>query len=562
MNFSLQQIEAAVDEDSWIQGEHLQEQDRVNQISELEKGLWIAEVEGYEVEVRLNGSKVLEGTCECKRFMDIGICGHIVATLIQLRRRQQAARQKQQAKARKPKQSSRLTTRTVLDHVELDELIDFVRDYARTNRNFAIALKARFASAVEAMDSQDKYTQLLDTTIKAVRKNDREITLRGSQRLLKVLGELDQQMQEARAEADYRTYSVIARTVIEKITPLLRKTSGKRAELRQFVEQTFEGLLALPQQQPAPTLLWQLWEYSLEEHRKLTYRSQQLDLNFFKLMLELAQEPTQLKTLLEAIDAHIAVYESEHRPMAPLLLQKVAALEQSGKQATAQKLMEQNLAQPDVLEYAIRQAQKRQETHRVKALAQTGLRLNPPEGTRNRLLQLLLDLALDEGESEAIQHYALLRFYETLQLDYYRMAKRATAKSDWPAQLQDILQKLGNIPYSTSLRDAKARLLAAEEAWPLLMDYAEDVKSLDLLGIVDEALLARFPERIKALYAELILEYAQHHLGRQTARRIRSAIERLIAIGAKSLAYELLEGFRTNYGERHTLMEELQGLGE
>ncbi|NBC09688.1 MAG: hypothetical protein GVY26_21045, partial [Bacteroidetes bacterium] len=297
-----------------------------------------------------------------------------------------------------------------------------------------------------------------------------------------------------------------------------------------------------------------------EEHGKLTYRSQQIDLYFFKLMLQLAQEPQQLGTLLEKLDEQIGTYEQEDRPLAPLLLQKVSTLEKAGQEEAAQQLTERNLTQPDVLEYAIRQAQDKQQTHRVKALAQTGLRLDPPQGTRSRLEKLLLDIALREEDQSAIVAYALLRFYDTLDLQYYRLARQYSLPSSWPATLEAVWAKLETLPFSQKLRDTRARLLILEKDWEGLMAYAEALESLDLLAFADEHLLPRFPQRTQQLYEALIREYARHHLGRQTARRIRTALERLQLIGAAPLARRLLEDFRGNYGERHTLMEELQGL--
>jgi hypothetical protein len=560
MNISLREIESAVDEHSLLRGEQLLEDDAVQEARELEKELWVAKVKGYETEVRIKGGKALEGTCECKRFLDIGICGHLVATMLVIRRELQQKSQQKKSKSQSKKRPQKLTTKTVLENVELEELTGFVREYARTNRNFAIALKARFASSVKAMDSRDKYAQLLDTTIKAVRKSDREITLRGSQRLLKVLGELKQQSEAAQAEGDFITVAVIARTIIEKTTPLLRKTSGKKTELRQCVTQAFNTLQLLLKQQPAPRLLQQLWAYSLEEHNKLVYRSQQIDRHFFKLMLQLAQEPEQLLLLLKKLDEQMKTYEQEGRPLAPLLLQKVSTLEKAGQEKAARQLMERNLTQPDVLEYAIRQAQKKQQTHRVKALAQTGLRLDPPQGTRRRLEQLLLDIAQTENEQDTIVQYALLSFYDTLDLQYYQLARQHSPADDWPAKQEAAWKQLQNKPFSHKLRDTRAKLLILEQDWQGLMAYAEQLESLDLIAITDEYLLPRFPQRTRQLYETLLREYAQHHLGRQTARRIRAALERLRAIGAAPLARRLLDEFRGHYGERHTLMEELQGL--
>ena len=187
MNFLLRHLENEVPESALLEGEALLEGGAVESLHELEKQLWIAQSEGFEVEVQLSGQKVTAGTCECDAFKASGICGHLVGTLLQVRQQQQRQKEKREQKKKATNTPRRLTTGVVLDQVDPAELIDFVREYARTHRNFSIALKARFASSVSNLNSKDKYLQLLDTTINAVRKSDRQITMRGAQRLSRVL---------------------------------------------------------------------------------------------------------------------------------------------------------------------------------------------------------------------------------------------------------------------------------------------------------------------------------------------------------------------------------------
>ncbi len=560
MNFSLSQLESEVPENDLLQAEALLEEGRITPPQEVDKGLWVAYADGLEVEVRLAGKKVAEGTCECDAFATAGSCEHLVGTLLILRRQEQDKARRKERRKKASGRPSRLTTGVVLDNIDFNELAEFVRDYARNNRSFAIALKARFAASVDSLDTRKKYEQLLDSTISAARSSDREITTRGSQKLLKVLEELHQQMEAALAGGDYLEASVIARILIEKVSPLLRKISGKKAEILAYVHKAFEALQLMLEQPLAPRLREQLWKYAVHEHHKLTYRSQQIDLLFFKWMARLAQEPAELQTLLDMLARQSEKYEEEGRPGAPLLLQRVSTLEKAGREEEARQLMERNLTQPDLLEYAIRQAQKRGQRPRLKALAQTGLKLGPPAGIRSRLEQLLLDMALEENDPENIQAYALLRFYDSLDLAFYKIAKEASPPERWKEQVTEILQQLRKQSYSPKLRDTQASILALEEEWELLMAYAEEVQSLDLLQQVDELLLPRFPARLMNTYRSLILEYAKHHLGRQTSRRIRLALDRLLEIGAQELVHELLSYFTEHYGERHTLMEELNGL--
>ncbi len=557
MNFPLQKLEAHLDEESLIGGENLLEQGAVGRLFELEKHLWLANVEGYEVEVQISPSKVTGGTCECAEFLEKGLCRHLAAVLLKLRRKQQARKEKRE-KAQKaaPSSSRRLTTGIVLDNVELEELIEFVRDFARTNRNFAIALKARFASSVSEIHGKDKYLQLLESTIGAVRKPDRSITIRGSQRLLKVLEELHQHLSQSMLEADFVEAANIAWSIIEKVTPIIRKARDKQQELTGHVRNAFESLRQMVDRKPAPSLLKDIWAHALNEHHKIAYRSTGVDLQFFKLMVQLAQDETQMEQLEEAILQHREKYRSEKRPTAPLLLIELSALEKRGETEDARQLMERNLMEPEVLQYAIQQAQRKGKTPRVKALAITGLRLRPPAEEKEKLEELLLQLSEKSGEQEDINHYARQRFLDTFDFSYYQKAKRA-ADSRWDEQVDEMLRQLRQLPYSPRRRDTIARMYAEEGRYGQLMNYAEEVKSLDLLQQFSRYLIGPERERLYALYRQLLGDFLKSHLGRKTSQRAREALAHLYQIGADDLAGQMIEEIRANYPERHSLMDEL-----
>ncbi|WP_282780667.1 hypothetical protein [Phaeodactylibacter xiamenensis] len=562
MNFLLRKLENEVPESALLEGEALLEDGAVEGLHELEKQLWIAQSEGFEVEVQLSGQKVSAGTCECGTFKKSGICGHLTGTLLQVRQRQQQQKEKREQKKKATDNPQRLTTGVVLDQVDPAELIGFVREYARTNRNFAIALKARFASSVSNLNSKEKYLQLLDTTINAVRKSDRQITLRGAQRLSKVLDELHQQMEQHLEAGNLVELADIALSIIEKISPVLSKIQQRREQVRSRVEGAFDYLLELVERSPAPQLLRRLWADCQREYPKRTYQSNQLDRYFFKLMLKTAQESSQLEALLGTLEERASQEEEKNGAGADYILLQIAVLEQLDRVEKARKLIEAHLTSPDILEFAIKQAQRQNNRPREKALAQIGLRLDLPEDYKDQLEALLLQLAEAEADLNSIKTYALLQFFRKLDLQFYKKAREATPKTERPALFENTLAQLRQRPYSAELRNTLAGLLLAEEQWAILMAYTEEVQSLDLLGEVDETLLSRFPERVKQLYRQLLHEYARHYVGPKTARRIALALRHLQSLNAQKFVSELAQELREQYPERHTLTAELSAFEE
>jgi hypothetical protein len=557
MNFHLKSIESAVQEKALLQAEELLEDGGVGRPIEVEKNLFVSNVKGYEVEAQLKGQKVVEGSCDCDEFSKKSECGHFVALLMRIRQLRQDQK-KHKKKTRKTKYNKRLTTSVVLEQVDHNELVAFVREYARTNRNFSIALKARFASSVVEFDNNEKYSQLLDSTISAVRRPDRTITLRGARRLLKVLNELDRQLVLSISEDNYLEASHIAKSVIGRLSPVLNKITGEKEAVTEKIHKAFDHIAILIQKKAAPKLRADLKNYLFGECHKLVYRPNQLDIPFFRILQSAVDDKEEKRQFLNALAIQKEKYAHENRPLTPLILLELNTLEEDGQTESAKILMEQNLNQPDVLDYAIGQAQQKGLRARVLALAEMGLSFNFPNQYIARLEDLLLNMAEEDKEKELIYKYAFSRFCYSLDFDYYTKAKaHAKSKKHWSSEVEELIKKLKTQSYSLERQIAIATILMKEKKEVELMQLLEDTGSLILLTKFDRYLLSYAKDRIYELYRRLIDRYTQQYLGHKAANKVREVIAHLLHINANDLALELLLKLRNQYPERHTLMEAL-----
>lgn len=550
MNISIARLENELRESALLAGEVLLEQGRVGVPEAVDKNLWTVAVAEEEVEVRLRGKKVVEVSCGCVEFAESGQCGHLGAALLVLRPRVLVP------PPRKPvsSPSSKLTTNLVLREVPHDELSDFVRQYARTNRKFALALKARFASLVSQADEADKYRQLLDSAISTVRKPDRSISLRGAQHLLKVIRELQRQLAEAMASKDYLSASYIARALIDKVTPLLNKLKGKQAEVRQELLVVFGQLSTLLQAPPAPSLITDLKDYIHAEYHRSVYRQHGLDLVFLQLMRDGGHTQEEQEAAIQQLEVK---YKQDRRSTTPLLLARLTVLEEAGQETAARQLAEDNLNQAEVLLYALEQAKEKGLTKRVKTLAETGLQFDFSAEAKATLEETLLLLAEGKGDVDAIQDYALARFRATLKFKYYRQAQAATSSGEWSRIHKDLLTELLVNPRSYAQQVAVAGLYAEAGEWDQLLTFLEETASLKLLSQYGQLLLASHEKRLLDLYRHLLLDYAENHLGRTPAKRIKTTLNKLTEMGADELAQDVVKTLRERYPERHALMEEL-----
>ena len=190
MKFLLDHLEQYIPDELVEQAEQYLEQGAISPLKEVEKNLWSANVAAgadYEVEVQLRGEKVIAYSCDCEQYGPKSVCAHLTAVFLQLRpliRQRKEQKKEQKVALNSPK---RLTTNIILQQVNPEDLKEFVRSFARTNRQFALALKARFASLVSEIDREEKYDQLLATAIKSVKRQGRGINQQGLKQLGKVV---------------------------------------------------------------------------------------------------------------------------------------------------------------------------------------------------------------------------------------------------------------------------------------------------------------------------------------------------------------------------------------
>jgi len=483
MNFPLKQLEQHVEESALLAGERLFEQQKVRHLQELEKHLWIATVDDdYEIELQITPSKVQNATCECSDFLDHGQCQHIVAGLFALRQKLQA----QQAKRKKQRQKKsnsppkRLTPSVILDNVTLDELTDFVRKYASRDRNFALALKARFAGVVEFHDTKEKYLQVLDSSIEAARKTDRMISYRGARKLEKVLNELLQQAETALAQKHLTTTLYIAESIIEKVTPILRKVEREKDLILERLSDAFELFHTVLESDPAPALQNEIWSYAQNEATKLTYRLNGLTMNLYRILRRMATTPGKVEELLYLLNELLDSSHTDAQMYVQLLLAKLSLLEAHNRHEEAQVVVQQNLQQPEILHFALRQLLQREEWEAARKLAEEGLRLTENPEVRGKLEDILLQVAQQQDNTTAQATYARRRLLTTLQMDYFHTFKKAI-NGVWQPTRTALLDELQQGARSLEKRNLVAAIYAAEGMENELFDYIQRARSLDLL---------------------------------------------------------------------------------
>jgi hypothetical protein len=570
MNFEIKNIEIFFPEKVVEQAEGLIQEGLVEGIAYLEKKIWTMKVgesyeklkkgDAFEVEIQMSGKKVKRGTCDCDFYqqnltLKNNHCQHIVAGLFALRKHLLEKELERQKTVRvTPFKHKKLTTISVLNSVDPEALKNFVRAYARTDKKFALSLKARFAHAVEVENDKEKYLQLLQATFTSVTTTKDKIKYSSLQQIQLVITDILDHVDDAIALEHYSEASDILQAIIIKLSPNIKRAENHEDRILDLLNSAFAFLKNLIKKDIPPELKKEIWQFCFENFDGREHKKYGTNSYFLTFLLDLTSEKNYAVILLEKIDSELGnTFDKKKKGI--LLLFKMKLVEQFEKTSLS-TFIENNLEEPEVLLAAIKNSMSQKKYTDAKQLALKGLEMQKNVPVRNELDDILLNIGLKTQFNQDITKYARRRFIVTFEFHYYQILKNTILKG-WKKEVKSLLSLIEELPFSPQKKNTIAKILAEEKMDKELIEFIKDNRSLDLLENYDVQLIESFRKEVFNLYEDLLDGYLRNHLGRRTSTKIRDIFYHLKKIGAKKLVYKLVKQYRDEYPERHTLMEEL-----
>lgn len=575
LNFSLDKLELYLDDDILLGSEDLVNAQKLISLTEVEKNLFLARFtdgtsrdnrEGgdlVETEVQLVGTKVKMATCECAVFHEKNVCAHVGATLLTLldRRKTKSEAKKIAAKptaSQSTETATKLTIPNIIKRIEPSQLIEFIADYARADKQFALALKTRFAGDLSVGTIENNYKALIENTLKNAKNPKGRVTPKGWQQVFTMVDELRQ-----KAEAFFKSSELSASFELVKMTlpivhRLMRPSDAPKAKLERRQVLLTEILRGFSELRISPELSQQIWDFLILEYAQNVRH--EFSIRLFGWLLKNADSTVRVENLLETIDNQIIVCRQFLEAKDRLLTQKVQVLQKSGRTEEASALILSVSSNPEVLLYAVQNAMASGDFDLAKSLSINGLQIfRNNEVATQYLEEYLLNIAENQSDTEGVVFFAEKRLLSTWAFPFYQRLKKTGISV---RKLQLVIEKIEKQPYRIEKRDLLAAIYIEEKQLNKLTDMILTMQSLDLLRRygVD---LYRFDHEDKgenaiALHKRVIYEYLFTHLGRPPAQRIRQVLESFIAQDGRALAERLKRDLKKDFPERYSLNEELE----
>lgn len=561
-NCLLTELEFHLTDQLLERAEQLIAEDRLSPVQEVERNLWLLHTiagPSYEIEIQISPSRIKGYTCECEEAKGKKACMHIVAALLLVREQRKKRAAKKVVKPRRKSGPTRLTTTTILDHIGLEELKDFIKAYAKENKAFSLALKTRFAPTVSLPDSLEKYTYLLDSTINSVRRQALKFSKKASVQILKVCEEILHHAEDALLTRNYSESFAICHSIFSKLIPLLPKAEDKTG-FQQMLHRNFSLLKKLIQGQLAPQLKEKIWEYICVEAFTPMSRLTGFDQQFLDILLFYSRKnPVWSQQAIVLVDIALTEFSLNENSRIHLLLAKMNLLDRSKEKEAFNQLIHENLGNRKVLRLALTKAKETGDLKRCKQLAEYGLN-NQEETTDHAFFEeTLLNVAVAKKSKGAIKKWSFSRFLQIYDFKYVDILKTHFPEK-WPSIRTELVTKLQKQVFTIEQRDAYAKILADEGLHDQLLDYLSTIRSLDLLPQYDQLLDESYQPQIQTLYKDLLTDYLNTHLGRQPSVKVKQLLWHLQNSGKKRFMDRLVRYFQKQFSDRRSLMEELREL--
>ncbi len=529
----------------------------------------VEESEEYTVNLSIRNRVITEYSCDCS--YDMGpVCKHVAAVIFYLEQEElgltqntkKASSKKAKASSSKPSKRKTLAQQVdeLLDKVTHDELTLFVREHATKNAQFRDLLLASFAQ-YNPNESRTLYAKQVKALIKVARDSDKYglIDSSGAKYINKEISPMLSLAERYLSQGNHQSAFFICTAIMDELISALLLADDREGVLGNAIYAAYDTLSAITCEEPSEAIRRQILKYCFTSFDKRTFAGWDWHIGLLQLAACILDTEGEVEELFKRINS---IPESDEYEIKEVQKIKYCILLEKKGTEVAQKYLEQNLDNPSFREVAIQDALDQKDYERATALANDGIEQDSGyAGLVTNWYEWLLKIAESQKDTERIILYArhLLLNDSRPSLDYYEILRKTVPPEEWTDFVEAIIQEaIERKPYYRT--DLVASIFIREEWWSRLLDLVKKECNLDQLAKYEKLLAQHFPNELADLYAERIIEYVESHIGRNYYRTACKYIRKMIKLGARDKADEVISQLRQTHYSRRALMEELDNV--
>ena len=569
MEIPLSHFEEYIDEPILKRGLSYFKKGFVHEPAEIRPGDFeavVEESEEYIVKLSIRNGVITEHSCDCP--YDMGpVCKHVAAVIFYLEQEELGLTQStkkgsaKKAKASSSKPSKRKTIAQqvddLLDKVTLDELTLFVREQAAKNAQFRDLLLASFAQ-YNSNESKALYAKQVKALIKVARDSGkyRLIDSSGAKYISKEISPLLSLAERYLSQGNHKSAFFICTAIMDELISALLCADDREGVLGNAIYAAYNTLSAIASEELSEAIRKQILKYCFTSFDKRTFAGWDWHIGLLELASCILDTEDEVEEIFKRINS---IPESDEYEIEEVQKIKYCILLEKKGTEVAQK---QNIGNPSFRAQAIQDALDQKDYEKATVLAKKGIEQDSEfPGLVTNWYEWLLKIAESQKDTERIILYArhLLLNDSRPSQDYYEILRKTVPPEEWTDFVETIIQEaMERKPYYGV--DFVASIFVREEWWSRLLDLVKKESSLDRLAKYEKPLAKHYPNELADLYAERIIEYVESHVGRNYYRTACRYIRKMIKLGARDKADEVISQLRQTHYSRRALMEELDNV--
>lgn len=574
MQIPLSHFEQVIDEKILERGLSYYKKGLVRQLDEVSPNHYEAVVEGtedYTVQLTIENDVVTEYVCDCP--YDQGpVCKHMAAVLFKLMEEPLQLNQKQTKT--KSKANTKTTTgkkrKTIAEQIDemlskasKEELIQLVKEETVSNKVF----RNRIMMTLEQYNddiSKEFYAKQIKSILRSAKSRYGFVDWQSSKTMGRALDQLLDAAQKAVDRKNYQNALCICFAVMEELIPALNEIDDSSGEIGDRITIAYELLCEMGCDIDSKTLSKSIFDFCVHHFENKTFKGWDWHIDVLWLAVAVAstsEELDRLWVLVEQepkhnIDDFSGRYEEQQ-----MQLVKYRLLVKTKGDAEAETFLKQNLENSELRRIAIENAINRSDYSTAISIAKDGVKQDMKQrpGLAMEWYDWLLKIALKQNDTASIIEYARLLMIDDFHhgQDYYQILKNHVKPEQWNDFVDQLIKdvQVKGKGYRSNL---VAQILIKEKRWDQLWVLVSELPFLQSIEQYETYFSKRYPERLSELYAKRILEYMDHNMGRDHYQNACRYIRKIIKLGERTKADEVMKTLRERYPNRRALMEELE----
>ncbi len=511
----------------------------------------------YTTRLKIEGDNIVESCCSCP--YDLGpVCKHVAALIFYLKQDELGIKAKTtpNKKAKTSAQTKQDAIKKTLESVTKEQLTEYVEYLCSQNRTIRQEFLSRYQPK-NAKNSKTHYKSSLSAL-------SHTLTHRGfiDYRSANYFSEaLDQTLSEAdnRIEAgDYLSAIGAACAVLEEATKAINHCDDSSGLIGSNIEYAKDLLIRISLNTTNDEVKKVLFDYCIKTFNKGSFKGWDWHLPLLEIATNVAESHKEFQTISTIIEAEINNSNDRdwYKDSAMEIKAKLIAKVDSDIAARAYMADNINIVafRKQLIEYNLQINNKSE----AKRLAQEGVQMHRYE---TKWRECLLKIAEGENDKTEVVTQAKALLLATYRQD--EMQNYITILKGWLNAIEWIEFK-GQLKYELNSASGISQLLLLlaeiEKDWELYFEQVSKSNHYSYILDAEKILPSEYNSRLAKLYADTILKEMSTQIGRNHYIEAARYIRRIIKLGERDMAHNLISHLRFTYKQRPALLEELDNI--